>query len=67
MFPQDEVEGNITKIRGETKLFPEETVIKCFVILHSGKRKVNNICTTIAFHDKNSIVYETSFKLKEPT
>ena len=31
MFPRDEVEGNI-EIRGKTKLFPEGTDIKRFVI-----------------------------------
>jgi hypothetical protein len=50
---RDEVEG---KIRGETKLFHEETDIKCFVILYSDEWKINNSHTTIVFHDKNSIV-----------
>jgi hypothetical protein len=29
---RDDVEGNIEIIRGKTKLFPEGTDIKCFVI-----------------------------------
>ena len=55
---RDEVEGNI-EIRGKTKLFPEGTDIKRFVIQYSDEPKnnqFNNIHTTIVFRDKNSIV-----------
>ena len=49
---REKVEGNI-ETRGKTKLFPEETDIKCFVILYSDERN-NNINTTIVFHAKKS-------------